>query len=280
MTSRRTTPEQTPFEPSSDPDQPQLAGMALRNGVMALGPTSWAVAIRGEDGEITTTTRPRPTGGEGISTRIPLLRGPVRLANMMRVLPQIRRQAPGSRLALESRGLLAATAASSLVAARLRRRIGSPVLGELVAGATSLGLTMASMRSGDVARYHGAEHKAVAGYEQGIAASEASRVHPRCGTQLAIPLLVCSSLATQAALLVAPRNPRTARAFGQVAGIALATEFFRAASRGNGTALGRAAARAGDAIQLHATTAEPTRDQLAVAEAAVDAVLAAERSRT
>ncbi|MCW2926317.1 MAG: hypothetical protein JWM86_285 [Thermoleophilia bacterium] len=279
MTSRPADSEQIPFEPSTDPDQPQLAGMALRNGVMALGPTSWAVAIRGADGEITTTARPRPRGGEGISTRVPLLRGPVRLANMMRVLPQIRRSVPGARLALESPGLIAATVASSIAAARLRRGIASPMLGELVGSASSLALTMASMRSGDVARYHGAEHKAVAGYEQGIAAADASRVHPRCGTQLAIPLLVFSSLATQAALAVAPRNPKTARAVGQVIGVAVATEFFRAASRGKGTALGRAAARAGEAIQLHATTAEPTREQLDVAEAAVEAVLAAERSR-
>ncbi|MCB0879728.1 MAG: DUF1385 domain-containing protein [Thermoleophilia bacterium] len=259
-----------------DREPMQLAGMALRNGVLVLGPTSWAVAIRLRDGSIRTTTRPRPTGGERVGRRIPLLRGPVALANMLRVLPAIRRTEPAARLGIESPGIIATLVAGSVLTGQLRRRSSSPIVGELVAGSMSLALTLATMRTGEVAAYHGAEHKAIGGYEQGIAAAEAPREHPRCGTQLALPMLVLSSLATQAALLAAPRHPRTARNVGQLAGVALATELFRSAQRGHGTALARAAARAGLALQTHATTAEPTREQLDVAEAALKSLLAAE----
>ena len=263
---------------ASEDDHLQLAGMALRNGVLVLGPTTWAVAVRMPDGEIRTTRARRPNAGERVARRIPLLRGPFALANMLRVLPAVRRGAPAARLGVESPGIVATLVGGSIATAALRRRVGSPVLGELVAGTASLALTLATMRTGEVAAYHGAEHKAIGGYEQDIDAADAPRQHPRCGTQLAIPMLVASSLATQAALLAMPRHPRTARNVGQLAGVALATELFRAAQRGKGTAVARLAARAGIALQTHATTVEPSREQLDVAEAALAAVLDAERA--
>ena len=259
-----------------DDDRMQLAGMALRNGVLVLGPTSWAVAIRRADGTIRTTARQRPNGGEAISAKVPLLRGPLRLANMLRVLPEVRMAEPEARLGMESKAVLGGMVFGSLVTTQLRRRSKSVAVGELAAGAFSLAMTLASMRSGEVAAYHGAEHKAIGGYEQGIEAVEATREHPRCGTQLAIPMLVFSSIATQGALALAPGNPRAARMAGQLLGVAGATELFRAGARGQGTALATAAARAGLRLQTHATTTEPTREQLDVAEAALEALLAAE----
>ncbi len=259
-----------------EPERLQLAGMALRNGVLVLGPTSWAVAIRTPDGSIRVTSDTRPNGGERISRHVPLLRGPLRLANMLRVLPTVRLAEPDARLGFESRGMLAGMLVGTIVTTQLRRRSRSIALGELTAGAFSLAMTLMSMRTGEVAAYHGAEHKAIGGYEQGIEAAAATREHPRCGTQLAIPILVFSALATQGALALAPRNPRAARIGGQLVGIAAATELFRAGARGHGTALATAAARAGLKLQTHATTVEPNRDQLDVAEAALHALLDAE----
>jgi uncharacterized protein YqhQ len=252
--------------------------MALRNGVLVLGPTSFAVSVRLRDRSIRTTARPRPTGGERIGRRIPLLRGPVGLANMLRVLPAVRRAEPAARLGPESPPTIAVLVAGSIAAAQVRRRSRSPMLGELTSGAASLALTLATMRTGEVAAYHGAEHKAIGGYELGVEPVDAPREHPRCGTQLAIPMLVCSTLATQALLALAPRSPRTARTLGQLVGVAVATELFRAGQRGQGTALATVAARAGLALQTHATTAEPTREQLDVAEASLAALLAAEHA--
>lgn len=250
--------------------------MALRNGVMVLGPTRFAVAVRLRDGSIRTTVRRRPTDGEHLGRRIPMLRGPVGLLNMLRVLPGVRRAEPSARLGPESVGTAATLLIGSMVSAQARRRARTPLVGELAASGISLALTLATMRAGSVAAYHGAEHKAIGGYELGIDAARAPREHPRCGTQLAIPMLVLSSLATHLALAAAPRQPRTARMVGQLVGITAATELFRAGQRGRGTIVARAAAKLGLAMQRHVTTSEPTRAQLDVAEASRDAVLAAE----
>ncbi|MCW2922954.1 MAG: hypothetical protein JWM98_358 [Thermoleophilia bacterium] len=264
----------TPPDPA--PDTMQLAGMALRNGVLILGPTRWAVAVRGDDGQVTTQVGRRPSAGEQLADRVPLLRGPVRLANMLRVLPHVRREAPTARLALESRGIVGGMVFGSLATGLLRRRLGRTAVTELASGAISLATTIGSMRTGEVAAYHGAEHKAIGAYEQGIDAADATREHARCGTQLALPMLVFGAIATQGALALAPRSPRAARTIGQLVGVAAATELFRAAQRGKGSALATVAAKAGLTLQTVATTAEPTRDQLDVAEAALAALLAAE----
>jgi uncharacterized protein YqhQ len=270
--------DETTASPPAAPldDRLQLAGMALRNGVLVLGPSSWAVAIRGAGGAIDTTFGRRPASGEAIARKVPLLRGPVALANMLRVLPRVRRVVPDARLAMESPPVLAGVLLGTLVTGQVRRRARSVAVGELASGALSLAVTLASMRSGEVAAYHGAEHKAIGGYEQGISAAAAPREHPRCGTQLALPMLVLSALATQVALAVAPRSPGAARTAGQLIGIAAATELFRAGARGRGTVVATSAARAGMALQTHATTVEPSRAQLDVAKAALDALLAAE----
>jgi uncharacterized protein YqhQ len=264
-----------PREIEDDEPRLHLAGMALRNGVLVLGPTHWAVAVRDADGSIHTHAQPRPSGGEALSERVPLLRGPIRLANMLRTLPQVRRSVPQARLAMESPGILAGMLAGSLATGAVRRNMRSAAFGELAAGAVSLAITIGSMR-GDVAAYHGAEHKAIGGYEQGIAAAAATREHARCGTQLALPMLAFGAIGTQAALALAPGRPRLARTAGQLIGIAAATELFRAGTRGKGNPLALAAARAGIRLQTHATTAEPDADQLAVAEAALAALLEAE----
>lgn len=264
-----------PDDEASDREKLQLAGMALRNGVLVLGPTHWAVAIRTPDG-IHTESRPRPAEGEELSARVPMLRGPVRLANMLRVLPHVRRTVPQARLALESPAIIAGMLGSSVASALVRRHLRGGGLGELVAGGLSLAVTIASMRTGEVAAYHGAEHKAIGGYEQGIEAALATREHARCGTQLALPMVAFSAIATQGALALVPGHHRTARAAGQLIGIASATELFRSAARGAGSPLAAAAAAAGTRLQTLATTSEPDRDQLDVAEAALAALLVAE----
>jgi uncharacterized protein YqhQ len=260
-------------------DEPrlQLAGMALQNGVLVIGPTSWAVAVRERDGTITTATRPRPSGGEELSTKVPMLRGPVRLGNMLRVLPQVRRVVPSARLGMESRWMIGGILISGLGATALRRRLRSVAARELASGLLSLGITFASMRVGEVAAYHGAEHKAIGGYEQGIEAVLATREHARCGTQLAIPMLLFSSISTQGALALAPASPRAARLAGQLVGMAAATELFRSGTKGSGNPVATAAAKLGRGLQTHATTTEPTREQLDVAEAALARLLEAER---
>lgn len=264
---------------STNSERIQLAGMALANGVLLVGPTSWAAVARGRDGEMVTTARRRPDlDAAAAATRVPLLRGPLRLLALMSTLPQVRRSAPDVRLALESPPVLAGMLASSIGARLVQRALGPGPGAELAAGVASLGLSLVAMRRGELMHWHGAEHKSIAGYERGIASSEASRIHPRCGTQLALPLLVLSTLATQLALRAAPGSPRTARAIGQVAGLALATELFRAMQRGHAGPLGRAFHRGGLLLQRVATTAEPTSEQLAAVDVAREELLTLERA--
>lgn len=169
--------------------------------------------------------------------------------------------------------MIAAVAATSALGAMVRARSGATPSAELGVSLGSLAMSLIALRIGELAAYHGAEHKAIGGYEQQRAAAEAPREHPRCGTQLAIPLVITSALVTHAARVVAPGNPRLARAAGQLAGVVAATELTRASLRGRGGRPARAAARAGMFLQRHVTTREPTTAQLEVAEAAVAAAL-------
>ena len=261
----------------AEPARLHLAGMALRNGVLMLGPTSWAAVVRTRSGTLEHAAGRRPTVGEQVSERVPLLRGPVRLLNMLLVLPRLRHALPPARLSMESAEVLGATIASSLLLRSARRGLGAGLVAEAVGAAGSLATTFATMRTGEIAAYHGAEHKAIAGYEQGISAREAHREHPRCGTQLAVPALVLSALATRVLMVALPKHSRgSAPLVGQLIGIAAATELFRAAQRGTGGALPRLTQRLGIQLQTHATTVEPNADQLAVAERALEQVLAAE----
>lgn len=263
---------------SAQHDRIQLAGMALANGVLIVGPTAWVAVTRSPDGDVSTTTRSRPDlDASAAAVRIPVLRGPLRLAALLATLPQVRRAAPQARLAVETAPVLVGMLASTLGTRLVKRTMGSGPGGELVAGVASLGLSVATMRGGELMRWHGAEHKSIAGYERGVTSSEASRIHPRCGTQLALPMLVLTTLATQVALRLAPGSPRAARTIGQIAGIGLATELLRATQRGHGGALGAAFQRGGYFLQRHATTAEPTQAQLDAVDVARDELLAIER---
>ena len=61
--------------------------MALRNGLLIHGPTSWAAAARAPDGSIEVASGPKPSFGAGRLGAVPGLRGPLRLAEAMAVVP-------------------------------------------------------------------------------------------------------------------------------------------------------------------------------------------------
>src|SRR5512146_2415752 len=90
----------------------RLGGMALQNGVLVHGPTSWAVAVRTEDGELKIASGRKHVRGAAVTN--PLLRGPVRLLDAMLLLPRIRRARPEARLPFERPVVLVAMAASAV----------------------------------------------------------------------------------------------------------------------------------------------------------------------
>ena len=63
----------------------RLGGMALRNGVLVHGPTSWACAVRLPDGTLKVAAERKMLIGNTIEN--PLLRGPARLLEAVAVLP-------------------------------------------------------------------------------------------------------------------------------------------------------------------------------------------------
>src|SRR3954447_7809996 len=79
----------------------RLGGMALRNGLLIHGPTHWAAAARDADGEIRVSSQRRPELAPGLVARLPGLRGPVKLAEAIAVLPLARRRLPAARMPFE-----------------------------------------------------------------------------------------------------------------------------------------------------------------------------------
>ena len=71
----------------------RLGGMALRNGLLVHGPTSWAAAVRAPDGAIRRASGRKPRAPEAVD-RVPGARGVVRLGEAMVVIPLVRRALP------------------------------------------------------------------------------------------------------------------------------------------------------------------------------------------
>src|SRR5690349_22818470 len=98
--------------------------MALRNGLLIHGPTHWSAAVRDRDGELHVKSGPKPVFAPGLVGRVPGVRGPLKLAEAMAVLPLVRRRLPQARLPFEDVRVLAAIAGTLAASGVLRRRLG------------------------------------------------------------------------------------------------------------------------------------------------------------
>jgi len=247
----------------------RLGGMALQNGVLVHGPTSWALAVRTPEGELKVASGEKRLRGAGVTN--PLLRGPARLLDAMLLLPRIRRALPEARLPFERPVVIGSMLASGIVVRALRdsRRIG-PLAKELLAGALSLAPATLALRGSSLAAYHGAEHITIGTYEHD---EPRGKEHERCGSHLVGPLLLTSAVgATLAAK--APAALRGAARLGATLGaVAAATELFSWMVRHPEHPVARALSRPGHELQHRLATAEPDAAQLEVAEAALRACL-------
>lgn len=257
----------------------RLGGMALQNGVLVHSFDHWAAAVRTEDGELHVAGARKPELPAGL-VRMPMMRGVVRLAEAMLLLPVVRTRLPQARLPMEGAPAVAAMAAASVGGSLLRRSGRSPLATEaLVAGLGVLPVALA-LRSSQLARYHGAEHKAIGGYEQDRDPALVSKEHERCGSHIVGPMLVATAAANAGVAAIAPRR-RAARALASVAAIGAATEAFGWMTRHPEHPLARALARPGHELQRLVSTREPDADELEVAQAALREVLQLEgASRT
>jgi uncharacterized protein YqhQ len=251
----------------------RLGGMALANGVLVHGPTAWACAIRTEDGQLKVVARRKRLRASKVES--PLLRGPVRLLDAMAIIPEIRRALPEAKLPFQRPAVIAAMIGSATVVKLMRgsRSVG-PAAQELVGGVLSIAPAALALRGSDVAAYHGAEHISIGSYEQG---KHATKEHNRCGSHLIGPLLATTAIGNTLAAR-APAHMRTpARLGAQLFALAASTEIFGWMVRNPEKRLARALAKPGHELQHRLATAEPTPEQVEVAEAALAACLELEQ---
>ena len=246
----------------------RLGGMALANGVLVHGPTSWACAIRTPSGEIKVASARKRLFAPGIQA--PFVRGPLRLAESFAVIPELRRKLPEARLPFERPVVLAATVASAVTAQAVRRSRLGDAARELVSGMLSLAPAVLALRGGELAAYHGAEHVSIGTYEHG---EKRAKEHERCGSHLIGPLLAASAVGNVLAARAPAHLRGAARAASSLAAVGTAVEVFAWMTKHPRHPLAKALARPGHELQHRIATAEPSPAQLEVAEAALAACL-------
>ena len=253
----------------------RLGGMALRNGLLVHGPTHWAAAVRTRGGEIAVASGRKPDLGSTAAERVPGLRGVVKLAEALAVIPLVKRALPEARLPMQDAKTLGAMGAAALAGQAVRRAARSVAARETAVAAISLAPALMALRSGDLAAYHGVEHKAIAAYEDDGDAADAMKEHDRCGSHLVAPMLTAGAIGNVAARRAGLRGP-AAEAIVGLGSAAVAVEVFAWSERHPGSALTRLLRRPGHEIQRAVGTREPTAEQLAVGLAALAEILRVE----
>jgi uncharacterized protein YqhQ len=276
----------------------RLGGMALRNGLLVHGPTHWAAAVRDESGEIKVASGRKPDLGAKAAEGVPGVRGIVKLAEAMAVIPLVKRALPEARLPMQDVKTLGAMGAAALGGTAIRsagvRKAAPPTdpapgkpaadkRSALAAGPgreaaialLSLAPALMALRSGDLAAYHGVEHKAIAAYEDDGEAAEATKEHDRCGSHLVAPMLTAAAVGNVAARRAGLRGPAAEAVVG-LGSAAVAVEVFAWGERHPDSPLTRLLRRPGHEIQRVVGTREPTEEQLAVGRAALAEILRVE----
>jgi uncharacterized protein YqhQ len=246
-------------------DKVRLGGMALLNGVLVHGPNAWACAIRTDDGELKVAGEIKPVRASKVQSA--LLRGPARIAEVFALLPMIRRRLPEARLPFQRRGVLAAMFATAATVRVVKgSRSLTPFARELFAGLLSAVPAVLALRGSDLAAYHGAEHISIGSYEHG---APREREHERCGSHMLGPLIATTAVGGALATRAPAHLRAPARLAAQLGALAASTEIFGWMVRNPDNLLAQALAKPGHELQHRVATAEPTPEQLEVAEAAL-----------
>ena len=256
----------------------RLGGMALRNGLLIHGPTHWAAAVRDRDGGIQVASERKPELAPKLVAKVPGLRGPLKLAEAMAVLPLARRRLPAARLPFEDWRVVAAAGTTIAATGMLRRRVRATGLREGLVQAIGVVPAVVALLDRDLAAYHGVEHKAIAAYEQGVDdVASVPKEHDRCGSNLMLPMMLLSAGGTLLLerLVESPRP--AARAVVGLGGASIAVEMFAWSDRHHGDPLAEAFHTPGREIQRYLATKEPTPEQLEVGLAAMAEILRVEQ---
>jgi uncharacterized protein YqhQ len=251
--------------------------MALRNGLLIHGPTHWAAAVRTSDGGIEVASERKPELAPGLVAKLPGLRGPVKLAEAMLVLPLARRRLPSARMPFEDRRVLVAAAATIAATSIMRKRTPATAVREGIVQAVGAVPALVALADRDLAAYHGAEHKTIAAYERGTEdVASVPKEHDRCGSNLIVPMMLLSAGGTVLLERLVEKPSPAARAGVALVGASIAVEMFAWSDRHHGDQLAEAFHTPGREIQRHWATKEPTPEQLEVAVAALREILRVE----
>src|ERR1700722_2814974 len=290
-----------------------LGGQAGLEGLMMRGVKHWAVAVRkpAEDddndalGEIAVQEfefgeRARMRA----LARIPILRGFVALVESLGVGFKALSIAASAQLGEDAEELSGGLWIGILVIGfvfaiglffvlpvtlvnLVKHQLGSPVVFWIVEGALRtaifLGYLTLLSKMRDLRRtfeYHGAEHKTISCYEAGDEltperAAQYSRLHPRCGTSFLLVVMIVSIFVFAIAGLHAWWILVLTRIVGIPIIIGVSFELIKAAGRNRRKRWVQFVMYPGLQLQ-RLTTREPSLDQLEVAIAALNAVLAHE----
>jgi uncharacterized protein YqhQ len=262
---------------SNNAERLRLGGMALRNGLLIHGPTHWAADVRDRDGEIQVASERKPELAPKLVGRVPGLRGPLKLAEAMAVLPLARWRLRAARMPFENWQVVAAAGATLVVTGLLRKRAPASAMREGLAQVVGAVPAVVALMDRDLAAYHGVEHKAIAAYEQGVDdVASVPKEHDRCGSNLMVPMMLLSAGGTVLLERLVEKPNAVARAGVSLGGASIAVEMFAWSDRHHGDPLAEAFHTPGREIQRHWATKEPTPEQLEVGLAAMAEILRVE----
>jgi uncharacterized protein YqhQ len=286
-----------------------VGGQAVLEGVMMRGISVWAVAVRNPEGEIEISSEGiKPWAQRHRLWRLPILRGVVALGESLKIGFRALGISANAQIEADEEGekeeiggwVWGLTIALSLVlgiglffvipvglTSLIKDQLGTPLLFWLIEGllrtALFIGYIAAISRLRDLRRvfeYHGAEHKTISCYEaeDELVPSRAklySRLHPRCGTSFLLVVMVVAIFAFAPIGLPAWYWLLASRILGipLIAGISY--EIIKWAGKNRRKRWVRAVMWPGLMLQ-NLTTREPDEEQLAVAIAALEKVLAEE----
>jgi len=286
-----------------------VGGQAVLEGVMMRGVSTWAVAVRNPEGQIELSSEPLvPWAKRHRLWRVPVLRGVVALGESLKIGFRALAISANAQMEEDDEGkkeeiggwVWGLTIVLSLIlsiglffvvpvglTSLIKDQLGSPFLFWLIEGvlrtAIFIGYIVIISRLPDLRRvfeYHGAEHKTISCYEaeDQLVPSRAklySRLHPRCGTSFLLIVMVLAIFVFAPIGLPAWYWLLASRILGIPLIAGLSYEVIKWAGKNRRKRWVRAVMWPGLMLQ-NLTTREPDEEQLAVAIAALEKVLAEE----
>src|SRR4051794_22163117 len=271
---------------------------------MMRGVSTWSVATR-KDGEIVVESHPVVSWTRrSRALRWPVIRGVVALGQSMSIGFKALEVSANAQASPDEKPMGKGTWAFTIVAALalaiglffvvpvaltslVKGWLGSSVLFWLVEGLLRttifLGYLTVLSRQKDLRRlfqYHGAEHQVISCYEAGLPlevgnAQRFSRLHPRCGTSFLLVVMIVAIFVFAPVGLPAWYILVATRVVGVPLVAGLSFEVIKFAGRNRGRAWVQVIIWPGMQLQK-LTTREPDDEQVEVAIAALEAVLAVE----